>query len=77
MLDKLNINLHTCLILPQLLVVELSPQLMEAAVDTCAQTILDIQSENLLNTFPEKTKEELLQFIKVSYLSCSETTQEM
>ena len=50
----------------QLAVVDLNSQILEEVVEICAHTILDIQSENLLNTFPEKSKEELIQFIKVS-----------
>ena len=45
---------------------DLNSQLLEQVIDVCAQTILDIQNENLLNTFPDKSKEELLQFIKVN-----------
>lgn len=50
--------------------VDLSQELMDEVVETCAQTIVDIQLENLLNTYHGKTKEELLTFVKVRKLAC-------
>ena len=40
-------------------------------IETCAQTIVEIQKENLLNTFPGKSTEELVTYVKVIPLNPS------
>ena len=48
-----------------MVVVDLSAKLLEMVVESITQTILDIQMENLIKTFPGKSKEELFNLVKV------------
>lgn len=48
------------------MVADLNSKYKEMVLDICAETISEIQSENLCNSFPGKSTEQIIQIIKVS-----------
>ena len=47
------------------MVVDLPASVLDSVIDTCANTVMDIQLESLLKAFPDKPKEDVFSIVKV------------
>ena len=59
-------SLVYCTCLYQTLVLDVAPPTLDLVLDACASAIVNVQRENLLNTFHGSSSEELLVLVKVT-----------